>query len=407
LRETKRALELDPYYVAQKFELAIDLEYEDPDLSIVPELGGERRTDAPVEEFTFDPRLLDSLFTELTPAAPAAETVAADPYAMASDFLSKGLYDRAAAEVSRALTRGASRAEGMTLLGEVFARQGLYGEALERYRDAQRENGGHPRARLGEARALLMLGRGAEARPLAEDLLAGAADDVETLMLAASARADDGDPAAALDALDRARRAAPMRPDVMQKIGDIARSVGDNEGAIAAYRHALALDDGFARVRFELARLLATKGQLKEADQELTAALDAVPTYAQATLELAALRRQMNRPGEALELLIDLLQRDPTSTDALLALGETLLALSRRRDAATAFARILRFDREHAGALYYEGKLFAEQHRYREAIERWHRVITLEPAGEFARRARRDARTATDLQHIFTAKESA
>ena len=31
LRETKRALELDPYYVAQKFELAIDVEYEDPD----------------------------------------------------------------------------------------------------------------------------------------------------------------------------------------------------------------------------------------------------------------------------------------------------------------------------------------------------------------------------------------
>ena len=28
LRETKRALELDPYYVAQKFELAIDSEME-------------------------------------------------------------------------------------------------------------------------------------------------------------------------------------------------------------------------------------------------------------------------------------------------------------------------------------------------------------------------------------------
>ena len=43
LRETKRALELDPYYVAQKFELAMDVEYEDPDLSIQPDLGGERR----------------------------------------------------------------------------------------------------------------------------------------------------------------------------------------------------------------------------------------------------------------------------------------------------------------------------------------------------------------------------
>jgi cytochrome c-type biogenesis protein CcmH/NrfG len=63
---------------------------------------------------------------------------------------------------------------------------------------------------------------------------------------------------------------------------------------------------------------------------------------------------------------------------------------------------VLRFDREHAGAMYFEGVLLAEQHRYREAIERWHKVIELEPAGEYARRARRDARTAADLQSIFT-----
>ncbi|HVE78796.1 MAG TPA: hypothetical protein VNA89_08040, partial [Gemmatimonadaceae bacterium] len=66
---------------------------------------------------------------------------------------------------------------------------------------------------------------------------------------------------------------------------------------------------------------------------------------------------------------------------------------------------VLRFDPDHAGALYYEATLFAEQHRVREAIERWHRVIDLEPAGEYARRARRDARTAADLQHIFNARE--
>jgi cytochrome c-type biogenesis protein CcmH/NrfG len=100
-----------------------------------------------------------------------------------------------------------------------------------------------------------------------------------------------------------------------------------------------------------------------------------------------------------------LLRRDPYSLDAIIALGETLLALGRRRDAATAFARVLRFDPRHAGALYFEGALLAEQHRYREAIDRWHRVIDLDPAGEYARRARRDARTAADLQHIFNARE--
>src|SRR6185503_14889742 len=138
LRETKRALELDPYYVAQKFELAMDVEYEDPDLSIQPDLGGERPTDTAVADFNFDPQSLDTLFTELTPApTPATPTPArsteASPFAMAADYLSKGLYDRASAEINRAIGRGHARADGMALLGDVFAKQGLFGEALERY----------------------------------------------------------------------------------------------------------------------------------------------------------------------------------------------------------------------------------------------------------------------------------
>ena len=71
LRETKRALELDPFYVGQRFELAMDVEYEEPDLSIQPDFGAERAADASVADFAFDPSTLDALFTELTPAATA------------------------------------------------------------------------------------------------------------------------------------------------------------------------------------------------------------------------------------------------------------------------------------------------------------------------------------------------
>ncbi|HKO17247.1 MAG TPA: tetratricopeptide repeat protein, partial [Gemmatimonadaceae bacterium] len=194
LRETKRALELEPYYVAQKFELAIDLQHEDPDLSIQPDLGTEQRAVAAIEEFSFDARLLDSLFTELRPP-PAPVVAEATPYAMAADFLSKGMYDRAAAEIRRAITRGADRIQGQVLLGDAFARQGLYGEALERYREARRgaADGAAPRAALlGEAWALLRLGRAAEARPLAEPLLRQEPENIDVLMLAAAARGDGG-----------------------------------------------------------------------------------------------------------------------------------------------------------------------------------------------------------------------
>jgi tetratricopeptide (TPR) repeat protein len=140
---------------------------------------------------------------------------------------------------------------------------------------------------------------------------------------------------------------------------------------------------------------------VKEAEQELVAALDAVPTYAEATLELAGLRRQAGRAGDALPLLIDLLQRDPYHFDALIALGETLLSIGRKRDAITAFTRVLRFDPTHVGALYHEGALLVEQKRYREAITRWERVIAHAPASEYAKRAKREMRTAADLARIF------
>ena len=143
---------------------------------------------------------------------------------------------------------------------------------------------------------------------------------------------------------------------------------------------------------------------LKEAESELEQALDSVPTYAEATLELAAIRRTAGKGDDALQLLIALLERDPYHFEALLALGETLLSLTRKGDALTAFRRVLAFDPNHAGALYYDGVLLNEQKRFREAIERWRRVIDLEPAGEFARRARREARTAADLHAIFASQ---
>jgi cellulose synthase operon protein C len=405
LRETKRALELDPYYVAQKFELAMDVEYEDPDLSIQPDLGGDRAGDAAIADFAFDPKTLDSLFTELAPVVEQPQrprNTDSSPFAMATDYLSKGLFDRASAEVNRAMARGNPRAEGLALLGEVFAKQGLFGEALERYRDALQLDPGLRAAAIGEAWSLVRLSRASEARPLAESLSKHHPDDVGLLMLLATACADAGDPAAALSALEKARRVAPMRADIHQRIGNVAESLGDIDGAISAYRHALQLDQDFAVVRFQLARLLQLKGQNRDADQELVSALDAVPTYAEATLELATLRRRLGRPSEALTLLVDLLHRDPYHFDALLSLGETLLALGRKRDAVHAFTRVLRFDPTHVGALFYEGAILVEQHRYRDAIARWEKVVELGPATEYARRARRDMRTAADLHRILS-----
>src|SRR5439155_131352 len=176
LRATKRALELDPYYVSQKFALTIDLQYEKGTIGIAPEISADVAAETIGEDFNFDQRLLDNIFQELAPAAaaePPAVKAADDPLALARDYVSKGLMDVAAAEAVRAVQRGASRAEAGVLLGDIFAKRGLHGEALERYREARSLEPGRADARLGEVKALFALGgpRAEEARALAEELL--------------------------------------------------------------------------------------------------------------------------------------------------------------------------------------------------------------------------------------------
>jgi tetratricopeptide (TPR) repeat protein len=328
-------------------------------------------------------------------------------YAMAVEYLSKGMLDRAAAEVNRALVRGANTGEGLILLGDIFLRQGLHGEALERYKNARTVTANAPRALAGETRALLLLGRSEQARAVAEELLLADPSTVESILLVASARADAGDPAAARELLKNARRLAPARADVLRQFGDVARAAGDVEGAIAAYKNALDLDPDVAVVHYELGRLLAEKDDATAAETELLAALDAVPTYVEATLALAQVRRRFGRAKDALSPLVDLLRRDPYNVEALLVLAETLLELDRPRDAAISIERVLRFDPRNVGALFLHGVLLADQHRYREAIGEWERVVELEPDGEFGKNARREMRTASDLLRIFRHRQEA
>jgi tetratricopeptide (TPR) repeat protein len=188
---------------------------------------------------------------------------------------------------------------------------------------------------------------------------------------------------------------------VLAALGRLARATGDDAGAIAAYRDAVTLDRNSTPLYLELAEMLERAGAPDEAEAELLAALIARPLAGDAMLALARLRREQGRAAETIELLAGFLAHHPYHLEALASLGESLFTVGRRDDAAFAFARIRRFDQDHVAALYFEGVLFAEGHRFDDAVQRWRRVVDLEPASDFARRARRDTRTAEDLQRIF------
>ncbi|HZB27159.1 MAG TPA: tetratricopeptide repeat protein, partial [Gemmatimonadales bacterium] len=402
LRETRRALELEPLYVPQKFALAIDLQYEDPTIAIAPELIADVSGEQLSGEFSFETPVLDRLFEELAPAVsqppagPAEESLA-----LAADFIAKGLLDQATNELNRALARGAPSAATAVMLGDIFARRGFYGEALERYREARSAAPRDSKAILGEIRALLALGRPAEAAPLAEELSSRVSKDAEVLAAKARVRLALGDAAAALETVRQAQDLAPHQPELFQLQAQASVRMGDRAAALTAFHTALELDPSLVRVWCELGALQEEHHDWAAARTAYQRALDLLPTYGPAALALADLLRRTESARAAIPVLVQLLEADPYELEALTALGRALLEDGRTVQALEAFGRVLRFDPDLPAALYHQGTGFARQRQFDQAVQVWERVIQLDPDGPFATEARSRARSARDLQHIF------
>jgi tetratricopeptide (TPR) repeat protein len=404
LRETRRALELEPLYVPQKFALTIDLQYEDPTIAIAPELIDDVSGDQLAGEFSFDSPALDQLFQELAPEeASAPEEPADDSLDLARDLIGKGLLDAAWAELSRAAGRKTPRAATAVLKGDVFAKRGLHGEALERYREARAISPNDRGAALGEIRALLSLGWAKDAVLLAEELASRLRGDIEVLTALARVRLAIGEAGAALDCVREAQSLAPGRPDLLHLQAQASVRLGDRAAALTAFNAALELDPSLVRVWCELGSMEEERRNWAAARTAYERALDLLPTYGTAAMALADLIRRTESPRAAIPVLVRLLEADPYELEALTALGRALLEDGRTHQALEAFTRVLRFDPDHGAALYHQGTCFARQRQFDHAVQVWERVIHLDPDGPFATEARSRARSARDLQHIFAA----
>jgi len=353
LRETKRALALDPMYTPQKLELAIELPHEEIRLTVAPPITEKDESTEHVEDFHFDPAIIEALFAErparLTPTGQSAMT----GYTLARDLITKGLYDRAQGEIARVLARGGDKVLGLVLAGDGFAAQGLHGEALDRYRRALDMEDSNPYARQGIARSLLALGRADEARPHAEALVEVGSTDVNLLLLAAEARVASLDEPGAREILITLQKSEARNANVLKRVGDLYAALGDTDEAIGAYRRSLGIDERQTDTRISLGRLLARGGDDTAAIRELESVLVTAPNHDVAVVELVGPYRRTGRSRSALPRIVALIRRDVYHFAALIALGEILIDLARESDALKAFERVLRFDPNHSEALRY------------------------------------------------------
>jgi len=342
----------------------------------------------------------------LVPGADQSDDTAPQPgrelsLALARDYISKGLLELAAAELNRARRRGASAGQVAALLGHIFARRGLHGEALERYREAIDLDHRDLDARVGEVQSLLALDRRGEAAQAASDLEPMAAGSVSALMVCAKVRVRVGELVPALDLLKAAQASAPERGELYQLQAQAAVKLGDLEAASDAYQHALALDPNLVMVWYEVGQLEEARRDWAAARAAYAQALDLLPTFMDATLALADGMRRHESPRQAVSYLVEVLASEPYEFEALVLLGRSLLDDSRPDRAIEAFDRVLRFVPDHADALYFRGLALERQRRLAEAVESWHQAIQSNPAGQYAQAARLRMRSARDLSEIF------
>jgi tetratricopeptide (TPR) repeat protein len=377
LRETSRALELSPYITFPRFQLLIDLQFEDAGVP-APELdaGARIRGGETIDDFELDVEDIDEALaavdadlpkpagTETEPVSPS-RPASIEWLAAARSALGAGQYAEAMSDVQRAAALGANRIETRLLQGEIHLAAGAAGEAVERFdgvlSDLDRvtdpldagvdANDVRCRALAGLARSRLELRRAAGAVEAAERWLALAPGDTAAIAVLADALEEKGEPRRAARVLEAALAQSPDEPELVTRLGSAYLASGDLERAERTLRGAIAKNGNLPAARAALGRLLVVMGRVTEAEREYRIALDAIPSFTAAAVGLADLLVEQGRAGDAIDVLISFLDVDAYNLAGLTRLGDILWESGRQKEAGVAYRRVLRFDPGHERAL--------------------------------------------------------
>lgn len=147
----------------------------------------------------------------------------------------EGRYNDAIVSYSVALRLDPSDADAMNGRAISYYQTGRADRALNDYRAIQAAVPSWPGGKYGEIRALMKLGREAEAQAVIDGMLEKSSVDLGALMLHAQLAAQAGQPSRALPALDAAVAAAPEDFTLRTRRAEARIRSGDEAGARADY----------------------------------------------------------------------------------------------------------------------------------------------------------------------------
>lgn len=184
------------------------------------------------------------------------------------------------------------------------------------------------------------------------------------------------------EAMIHLRRAVEVAPDFFEAHFNLAYLLaerGDRAEAIDHYKYALKLRPTYLTTHYFLGLLLAKTGQLDEAITHQRLALETRPRDAQFRNNLGNLLADRGQVDEAVTLYREAIRLNPNLVGSYFNLGIVYQDRGELEEAKRQFLRVLQLDANHADAHNNLAVILAKQGRLEEAIDHFRAAIRIRP----------------------------
>jgi tetratricopeptide (TPR) repeat protein len=232
---------------------------------------------------------------------------------------------------------------------------------------------------MADALGLHQAGRLAEAKKVYEQVLDIQSDQFDSLHLLGVIHFQCGNPAAAVEQIDRALKRNPNDVAALNNRGNAQLALRRFDEALASYDRALVLRPAYADALCNRGAALHALRRYDEALAACDRGIALQPDYAEAHSNRGNTLRSLRRYNEALAACDRALALVPDFAEAHCNRGSALHALQRFDEALASFDRALALRPAYADALCNRGAALHALKRYDEALAACDRSIALQP----------------------------
>ena len=197
-----------------------------------------------------------------------------------------------------------------------------------------------------------------------------------------------GEPETSAEQLRMLLARLPDIPKWRQSLGDVLRSKGDFNGAVAEYREAMRIDPGWTKaMHLNIGYTYMQQGRLDEASEHTRLALEMDEDFAQAHLNLATILAQQGRLPEATRHCRRALAIEPENSEACHNLGKALAQQQSFEEAAVHLRKTVELRPDHAPSRCSLAYVLEKLRSRSEAIEHYKKALAIQPGYKDAREA--------------------